>query len=406
MKVAYLTTCFGTQSHTFIRREVWALRNLGVSIGLYGVRRDASEIAADAKQLVDETHYIYPIKPLEIIRANLKYYAQSPLRYLKGAITAFTSKEFSLKRRAKMLYHYFLSATIAERLKRDGITHIHAHFMNVSASIAMYASHHSEIPFSVTVHSAGTYNTPNILGVDQKLTSAQFLIMISHFNVEFFDAILPCRNKSHVIRCGMNLVDFKYRGSKQQQTQSPTKLLAVGRFVEKKGFKYLIEAAHVLRERGVQFILTLIGDGPLAKQLKQLVDVYKLNDVVVFSGQRTSAEVRELMFVSDVVIVPSVTSESGEKEGLPVVIMEAMAIGVPVVASAHSGIPEIVLEEKTGYLTPEKDAQAIADAIYKIIQHPSPEMIENAYQLVEQSFNINRIAEQRLALFSRYHITR
>lgn len=406
MKVAYLTTCFGTQSHTFIRREVWALRNTGVAVSLYGVRPDKNDIASDALPLVKETHYIYPIKPLEFVRSNLKYFAQSPLRYLKGAITALTSKEFSLKRRAKMLYHYFLAATFAEHMKRDGITHIHAHFMNVSASISMYASYHSKIPFSVTVHSAGTYKTPYILGVDQKLKSAQFLIMISHFNVDYCDAIVHCRDKSHVVRCGMDLVDFKYRGAQQTKPQAPTRLLGVGRFVEKKGFKYLIEAAHILRERGMQFTLTLIGDGPLAMQLKQLVDEYKVNDIVVFTGQRTTAEVRKTMLESDIVIVPSVTSETGEKEGLPVVIMEAMATGVPVVASAHSGIPEIVLPEKTGYLTPEKDAQAIADAIYQIVQHPSPTMIENAYQLVDQSFNIHRIAEQRLALFSHYHITR
>jgi len=406
MKVAYLTTCFGTQSHTFIRREVWALRNLDVAISLYGIRPDRNDIATDAMPLVKETHYIYPIKPLEFIRANLKYLAQSPSRYLKGAITALTSKEFSLKRRAKMLYHYFVAATFAERMTRDGITHIHAHFMNVSTSIAMYASYHSNIPFSVTVHSAGTYKTPYILGVDQKLKSAQFLIMISHFNVDYCDAIFPCREKSHVIRCGMDLVDFKYRGAQQIKTQAPIRLLGVGRFVEKKGFKYLIEAVHMLRERGVKFTLTLIGDGPLAKQLKQLVDEYKINDIVIFTGQRTTDEVRKVMFESDVVIVPSVTSETGEQEGLPVVIMEAMATGVPVVASAHSGIPEIVLPEKTGYLTPEKDAQAIAEAIYQIVQHPSPVMIENAYQLVDQSFNINRIAEQRRALFSRYHINR
>lgn len=403
MKVAYLTTCFGTQSHTFIRREIWALRARDVKIGLYGIRRENSAIASDAQPLVDETIYVYPLKPLDVIRANLKYLLRSPLRYLKGALNALSSKEFSIQRRAKMLYHYCISAPIAERMSEDGITQIHAHFMNVSTSIAMYASYHSTIPFSVTVHSAGTYKTPHMLGVDQKLQSAQFLMMISHNNVEYFDAISPCRDKSHVVRCGMNLNDFTFRDAEKVHSQVRARLLGVGRFVEKKGFKYLIDAAHLLHKSGVEFTLTLIGDGPLAEPLKQLAKEHQLGDRVLFAGQKSTAEVRAAMLESDVVIVPSVTSATGEKEGLPVVIMEAMATGVPVIASEHSGIPEIVQPGKTGILTPEKDARAIAQAITQVVQQPSPEMIKNAYQLVEQNFNIERVAEQRLALFSRYH---
>lgn len=403
MKVAYLTTCFGTQSHTFIRREVLALRNLGLAICLYGIRKDPFGTAADAESLVDETNYLYPLKAVPIIKANLKYLARSPLYYLRGALAAVTSKEFGLKRRAKMLFHYFVATTVADKIVAAGVTHVHAHFMNVSTSVAMYAAYHSRIPFSVTVHSAGEYKAPHVLGADQKLKMAQFLIMISHFNVDYFDAIWPCREKSYVIRCGMNLSDFTYRGARPTYSNSVIKLLGVGRMVEKKGFLYLIEAAALLKEKQVSFILTLIGDGPLATELKQLAQRLNVTDVVHFAGKKHSGEVRAAMADADVVIVPSVTSASGEKEGLPVVIMEAMATGVPVVASAHSGIPEIVLPNKTGYLTPEKDSQAIADAIQSIIKNPSPELVEDAYQLVERSFNIDRIAEQRLALFSRYH---
>lgn len=403
MKVAYLTTCFGTQSHTFIRREIWALRDRGVAISLYGIRPDRTAVAPDVKPLVEETHYLYPVKPLQVVRANLTYLVKSPLRYLTGLFKSISSKEFSVGRRAKMAYHYLISAPIAERMTDDGITHIHAHFMNVSASIAMYASHHSTIPFSITVHSAGTYKTPHILGVDQKLESAQFLMMISHYNVTYFNAIVPCIEKSHVVRCGMNLADFTFRDSREVNPQNPAKLLGVGRFVEKKGFRYLIEAAHLLRENGLQFTLTLIGDGPLAESLKQLARDYQIEDCVLFAGQKNTAEVRTAMLESDVVIVPSVTSASGEMEGLPVVIMEAMAIGVPVVASAHSGIPEIVQPDTTGYLTPEKDAPAIAQAITKAVQEPSPRIIENAYRLVDQTFNIDRVAEQRFELFCRHN---
>lgn len=359
-------------------------------------------MAPDAQDLVAQTHYLYPLKYTQLFLCNLRFFKRSPLHYIKGMLSSVTSPEFSLKRRAKMLYHYLAATTLAQEMLKQNVDHIHAHFMNVSASLAMYASHHSKIPYSITVHSAGTFKTPHILGVHQKLRSAQFLLMISNYNIEYFSKIVPCREKSHVVRCGMALADFDFRGT-DHEVSTPAKLLAVGRFVEKKGFIYLIQACRHLKQLNVDFQLSLVGDGPLKAALEQEVAKLDLGDRVIFTGPKSTEEVRQAMTEADVVIVPSVTSTTGEMEGLPVVIMEAMATGVPVVASAHSGIPEIVQDGKTGYLTPEKDAQAIAQAIVKTLQEPSPAMIENAYRLVEQTFNIDRVAEQRLELFSHYH---
>lgn len=405
MKVAYLTNCFGTQSHTFIRREIRALRQLGLTLSLYGVHKETANIAPDAVDLVAETQYLYPLSYSQLLTNNFYFLLRSPGHYLLGLWRAAVSPEFSLKRRAKMIYHYLAAAATARNILKQKIDHIHAHFMNVSASVAMYAAHHSKIPFSITVHSAGTFKTPHILGVHQKLRSAQFLMMISNNNIEYFGKIEPCRHKSHVVRCGMTLDDFDFRGT-EHAVSTPVHLLAVGRFVEKKGFKYLIQACHLLREQGLVYKLSLIGDGPLRQELEAEVTHLKLDDYIDFTGPQPTDAVRQAMTMADIFIVPSVTSASGEMEGLPVVIMEAMAIGVPVVASAHSGIPEIVQPERTGYLTPEKDPKAIADAILRAIEQPSPEMIENAYQLVDQSFNIDRVAQQRLELFSRYHESR
>lgn len=402
MKIAYITSCFGTQSHTFIRREIRALRNLGLRLSLYGVRRDEQSTAPDAEDLIAETRYLYPLSYSALLRSNLFFLFRSPLHYLKGLASAFSSTEFGLKRRAKMLYHYFAAAAVARDMLTQNVDHIHAHFMNVSASLAMYAAHHSKTPFSITVHSAGTFRTPHILGVHQKLSSAQFLLMISTYNIEYFSNIVPCREKSHVVRCGMELTEFDFRGNSKPQS-NPARILAVGRFVEKKGFRYLIQACRELCERGVDFQLSLIGDGPLRRDLESEVVGLDLENIVNFTGPKSTNEVRAAMADADVVVVPSVTSASGEMEGLPVVIMEAMAIGVPVVASAHSGIPEIVRDGKTGYLTPEKDASAIAEAVQKTLQQPSAAMVADAYNLVSETFNVQHVAQQRLELFHHYH---
>lgn len=402
MKIAYLTNCFGSQSHTFMRREIRALRNLGLPLALYGIRKDVGSQADDAQDLVAETQYLYPISATGVIRSNLSCLLRSPARYFCGLWRSVSSPEFSLKRRAKMLYHYLLAPAFARHMQSQGVTHIHAHFMNVSASIAMYAAHHSGIPFSITVHSAGTYKTPHILGVDQKLRSAQFLIMISENNINYFDPIVPCRDKSHVVRCGMDLSNFTLKTPEQQTPHNPPQILAVGRFVEKKGFIYLIEAMHLLQQSGFAAQLTLIGGGPLESELKQKATELQLSEHVHFAGPKSIAEVHQAMGNSDLVIVPSVTSKSGEQEGLPVVIMEAMATGVPVIASEHSGIPEIVQPGVTGTLTPEKSPKAIAQAIKDTLSRDNSTLIHQAHQLVEETFNIDAVAQQRCDLFNRY----
>lgn len=410
MKIAYLTNCFGTQSHTFMRREIRALRTLGVDLMLYGIRKDEGGRAVDAQDLVAETHYLYPVKKSATILANLHYLLRNPVRYLCGLWKAFTSPEFSLPRRAKMVLHYFLAASVARHMETAKITHIHAQFLNVSSSIAMYAAAHARIPFSITVHSAGSYKAVDTVGLHQKLQSAQFLMMISHYNVEYYDAVTPCRQKSYVVRCGMNLEDFTFKipanlfalASGKPHT---VRLLGVGRFVAKKGFRYLLEMAALLQQRKVDFELRILGSGPLDSELRTLADQLQIQNCVRFLGQKSTSEVRAEMAEADIVVVPSITTDAGDMEGLPVVIMEAMATGAAVVASAHAGIPEIVIPEQTGLLTEERNAQSLADAVCQIIAQPSEERLKRARKLIEEQFNIAIVAQQREDLFRRYHQT-
>lgn len=402
MKIAYLTNCFGTQSHTFMRREIYALRREHLPLKLYGIRADPSQITADAEALVQETEYLYPLTLAALLRANTRYLAKAPWRYIKHLGQAFCYKEFSLRRRMKMVFHYFAAAPLAANMQKNGVTHIHAQFLNVSSSIAMYASQHSGIPFSITVHSAGSYRAADTLGLHQKLDTAQFLIMISEFNIDYYDAISPCRHKSHVVRCGMDLEQFVMRDSGQNHPQKPPVIMGVGRFVEKKGFTYLVQAAADLKQRGVPFKVKLIGSGPLEAQLKEQVKNRGLSDDFDFLGQRSTEEVRATMAASDVVVVPSITTDNGDMEGLPVVIMEAMASGIPVVASNHSGIPEIVIPGSTGDLTPERDPVAIAKAIESVLSNGRDQQRLRARQLVEDNFNIEVVAKHRLTLFTQH----
>jgi len=400
-KIGYLTNCFGSQSHTFLRREVRALIARGVPIVLFGIRQDDKVAQAiDGKGLVDGTHYLYPFNKVKILKNTLYYLLRDPKHYLYGGFRAWISPELSIRRRAKMLYHYILAVQVAMKMEQEGIKHIHAHFLNSSASVAMYAAWHCKCSFSVTVHSAGTYGTPHILGLKQKLAEAHSLVMISRYNLDYFDQIHSCRDKSRIIRCGIDLSAFPFVPPKKRNLSGPFKLLGVGRFVEKKGFKHLIEAVAYLRKDNVDIELTLIGDGPLYNDLLTSVKSQDLDNVVHLVGRKSSFEVQKAMRVSNLVVVPSITSQSGEMEGIPVVIMEAMATGVPVVSTDHSGIPELVRVGETGWIVPERDAEALAQAILKIIKSDVREILYNARQLIEKEYDIEVVAEQRENFFS------
>lgn len=395
MKLAYLTTCFGTPSHTFIRRELRRFEELGVPVALFGVRRDTT-VASDSDDLVLRTRYIYPLAWPRLASLNMYFACRHPLRYFGCIALCASASGESWKNRAKLGYHLFVSVGHAKAMENEGITHLHAHFLNVASSIALFSSRLSGIPYSITIHSAGEKNLPHVIGIAMKLKHASRLIMISRFNIDYYDAIQPCREKAVTVRCGMALDEFTFDAARAPGS-GPLQILAVGRFVEKKGFRYLIEAAALLKAKGSRCSITILGSGPLEDELNSLVHRLDVGDVVRLPGRASAEEVRRMMAESHCVVVPSVTSKSGEMEGIPVVVMEAMALGTPVIASAHSGIPEVVTG-KTGTLVPEGDAQALADAI-SAFQFDS-EKLARARSLIEAEFAVDKVVRQRLELFS------
>jgi len=395
MKLAYLTTSFGTPSHTFIRREVRELRNQGIDVSLYGVRPDTN-IAPDATDLDAETRFLYPIRAAEVMLYNLYYALTHPRRYWACLVDCLSAKNLLIRQRLKLCYHLLVSVSHARDMQKKHIEHIHAHFLNSSSSITMFCSRLTGIPYSVTVHSAGERDLPHVIAIAEKMKYSSQLLMISKFNIHYYNDLYPCEDKSEVVRCGMDIGDFIFRKTSSPRVNEPLKLLAVGRFVEKKGFRYLIEAAGIAKSKGQNFKVEILGSGPLEKDLHALRDALDLKDLVHFFGQATTAQVKEKMLAADVVVVPSVTSESGEMEGIPVVIMEAMASGVPVIASAHSGIPELVTDE-TGYIVPEKDAQALAATLMEYSF--DEDRTRAARELIETQFNIETVVRQRVKIF-------
>lgn len=403
MKIAYITTSFGSLSHTFIRREVIELRNLGMDISLFGIHPDrAKELSEEDKVLERETIYLYPLKIRAIIAANAFFIANSPIKYSKTLLDAILNEEINPFRHLKLIYHFFVSPYIAMKMQRKDVRHIHAHFLNVPATIAMYCSKLLGISFSITVHSAGENGLKTMIGLRAKLREVKFICAISNYNKEYISkSIYPSREKTYVVRCGIDA--SAYRWKENQDITGKVKLISIGRFVEKKGFKYLLEGARLLKKENVVFKLCMIGDGPLKPGLKKLARDYDLNEEVVFKGAVSHENVKAELGKSDILIVPSVESKTGEKEGIPVVIMEAMASGLLIIATEHAGIPEIVKNKVTGILIPEKDPPAIIEAIKLATGNNTlvKNCIANAQKLVSKEFNIKTTGRIEKKIFEK-----
>jgi len=395
VKLAYLTTCFGTPSHTFIRRELRRFEELGVVVELFGIRKDQT-LSDDSRDLVERTHYLYPVRWARVAYLNAQYLFKYPGRYMGCVADCLSSSNGALKNRAKLLYHLAVSVGHAKLVQQRGITHIHAHFLHAPSSVAMFCSRLTGVPFSITVHSAGERHLSHVIGIPLKLKHAQKLVMISRFNIDDYSLSYPCQDKSVVIRCGMAVDDFAFQPVSSEGAQV-LQLLAVGRMVEKKGFEYLVQAAALLKRQNFPFHLKILGYGPLHEQLRKMVEELGLLGQVDLPGKMSSEEVQRHMAGAHVVVVPSVTDRDGGMEGIPVVIMEAMALGIPVIATRHSGIPEVVRDD-TGTLVPERDAEALARAIVDFTY--DGQKITRARALIEHEFDIKNVVDARLQLFS------
>jgi len=409
-RLAYITTSFGSLTHTFIRREIVALRNLGLEISLFGIRPEiAGELLDEEKALARATVYLYPLKIAAVIYANFWFTVTRPFNYFKTLFSAVANEEKDIFLHLKLIYHFFVSPYIALRIQQARVEHIHVHFLNVPSSIAMYVSGITGISYSVTIHSAGhasgKKHAPDMIGVKAKIKNAKFLCTISNYNIDYYDIIFPCRDKIFLTRSGIDIDIYKAGFDHANlHEEGMVRLISVGRFEEKKGFIYLIEACRHLKAWGVEFRLLMLGEGSLLQYCKQKTQEYVLTDRITFKGGSSQSTIRDGFEKSDICVAPSIESKTGEKEGIPGVVYEALAMGIPVIATRHSGIPEIVKDGETGILVSERDHVAIAEAVKLFIRDKDlrKKCIINGRKIVYENFNLERNSKSLKDIFDKY----
>ncbi len=386
VKVAYILLWFPEPSQTFILDEVNTLVNLGLAVQvytLYGPRPPA--------RLAGMAHAAAPITHLGL--ASLNHLAGSLLAS-KGGVRSDTyhllrqvlfRRWRSLETTGEAWWAACAGVYLGGVFLREGITHIHAPWANGPATAAWVASRVAGLPFSFCAHAHDLYPPDGAL--QEKLAAAAFVRTISQRNLDFLIQVAP-----HTVG---KLVKISYGAPlcstsvSPRQPHPPYHLLALGRFVPKKGFSVLLEACRLLADEDLDFRLTLAGDGPQRHQLQQLAANLKLKDRVAFPGFVPHRQVPELFRWADLFVMPCIIDRSGDRDGLPNVILEAMALGVPVVATDVNGIPEAVRNGDTGWLVNQNDPPALARAVREALANPleARRRALAGRELVEAEFN-------------------
>jgi colanic acid/amylovoran biosynthesis glycosyltransferase len=358
---------FPKLSETFILSEVLALLARGVDVRVFPLLRTSEQtVQPEARRLAAGARYV-PFMSSTVLASQGYFLLAHPLRYLATLAAIVRGTWGSPNYLLKGLAIFPKCVHSARLMQKDGVQHVHCHFSSHPALAGFIIRRLTGIPFSFTAHGSDLHVDRHMLC--EKVSEASFVAAVSGYNKRLIER--ECGNsmsKVRVIHSGVDSSRFFQKG--QRRTRGPFRILCVGRLEPVKGQRYLVEACRLLLAEGLEFSCELIGDGPERARLTALVETYGLDQRIYLAGARTHDYVASAMQNADVVVCPSVVTTDGRREGIPVVLMEALASETAVVASEISGIPELVENELTGLLVAAGSAEEIASGLRRLAADP------------------------------------
>jgi colanic acid/amylovoran biosynthesis glycosyltransferase len=396
MRVAYLINQYPKVSHSFIRREILALERAGLEVTRVAVR-GWDDVAADSADEAEKarTRYLLQGGLLRLCLALLRCLVTRPLAFAMALGSALRFARGSLRPLPLHLVYLAEACLLQRWLKEAGCDHLHAHFGTNATEVACLCERLGGPGYSFTVHGPEEFDMPAALQLPRKVRRARFVVAISSFGrsqlMRWIDA--DDWPKVRVVHCGLD-------GDFLQHALTPPphapKLVCVGRLCEQKGQLLLLRALHRLREQGLRVELVLAGDGEMRPEVEALIAELGLADQVRITGWIGGDTVRQEILQARALVLPSFA------EGLPVVLMEAMALGRPVISTYIAGIPELVDDGVHGWLIPAGDVQALADAMRQVLQHDDAALAQigaRAHERAAARHSIDTEARKLLAHF-------
>ncbi|MFN7950262.1 MAG: glycosyltransferase [bacterium] len=364
-RLAYLVMRFPAVTETFVLREMVELERQGLPLELYVVIRQNEQVVhPDAHAYLARLHTSPYLSP-RVVLANLRWMLRKPGTYFRLWWRTFRELWGTWNFLARAIVLFPKAAAFAARMEEQGVGHVHAHFATHTAYMAYLIHELTGITISFTAHAHDIFIRKAMLC--RKVAAARFVAVISEFNREWL--VKHCgeaaRAKIHVVRCGVFPERHPSRpaGAKPREPGAPFQVLTVASLRDYKGIPVLIEACRLVRDRIPGLHWEVIGGGPDRARLEALIGEKGVGDVLTLAGPRPEDQVAARLAAADAFVLTSVVMPDMRMEGIPVVLMEALATGLPTVATRISGIPELVIDGDTGWLVPERDPNAVAEAL-------------------------------------------
>jgi len=397
MRLGYFINQYPAISHSFVRREILAIESLGWEVSRYAIRSDLKSLVDSADKAEAEiTKFILHTPVQEVISILSKQLLFNSKRFFK---TLFFALRFNFKyeKNLKKILICFLEACIlSDWVKKQDIKHLHAHFGTNSVTIVLFAKFLTGVNYSYTMHGSEEFDRPERIGFKEKIKEASFVAAISSYTrsqlnrwADFVDW-----EKIHIVHCGL---DSDFLNYEPLAISNELRIVSVGRFCEQKGQILLLQAVTQLVAEGFELKLILVGDGPMRSHIEKYIVEHDLASYVELTGSLSGEQVREEISLARTFVLPSFM------EGLPVVIMEAFALGRPVISTYVGGIPELVKDGVNGWLVPASSLDDLISVMRTALQ-ASPqtltEMGERGRQSVFEQHAISIEAEKLSKLFS------
>jgi O-antigen/teichoic acid export membrane protein/glycosyltransferase involved in cell wall biosynthesis len=398
LHVAYLLSRFPKLSETFVVDEIRALERAGAHVSIYSLLPGrTAQAESDASDLAAKVVTAGPAS-LRWLAAQVYWLAHSPAALTGVWVRALRTHSGSLRELVRAFVAVAHGAWFARSMQRNGIETIHAHWATHTALAAWTVHRLTGLPYSFTTHADDIFVRRPML--EEKVRDARWVVTISDFNRRYLCEQLgsEAERKLRVVRCGVRTGEFV---PLPQSVAEPFTVACVARLEPKKGHIHLLDACAELARRDVAFRCVIAGDGRERAALEQRVRDLALEGRVELLGSVSRSRVRRLLAECHAVALPCVVAEGGRADGIPVCLMEALAVGRPVVTTPVSGIPELVEHEKTGLLVAPADPIALADALVRLHTDPAlcAQLTAEGRKRVTQEYDVDRNAAQLLSLF-------
>ena len=397
MRIGYVLDLFPSVYQTYVLDELLQLEKAGLEIEVFSLQAPSAAHPQHDRlqQLRAPIHCIpSPARALgEYAQALGAALARFPLRYLQGLAQA-------VRRPGRMALLSFMRGVYLSRLPAlRRVQHLHAHFALGANVVAMVAAHLCGLTFSFTTHAVDLFARP--VGLCESLRAAGFAVTISEYNRDFIARSCGehLAQRVRVVRAGIDPAAFAVG---QRPANGRPRILSVGRLVAKKGHRHLIEALALLRRRGYDFEVVVVGEGPERPALARLIDERGLSTQARLLGAVAQQEVRQLYAESDVFVLPCVVACDGDRDGIPVSLMEAMASGLPVVSTYCSAIPELITHGREGLLVEPGDVDGLSAALERLLTEAAARerLGQAGRERVLREFDVRRNAGELVALFA------